>query len=149
MQRLTLIFGALIAFSIPVLAAEDPIAARQALMSNNGAAAAVAGGMMKGEIPYTPAVGKAVLAAFNATGATYGDFFPEGSFDPAKSKASEKIWTDRAGFLAELEKFHAAAMAGVEAAGREGPPDLEAFKAAVDPAFGSCKSCHEAYQIAD
>lgn len=149
MHRLTLVFGALAALSLPVLAAEDPIVARQTLMSSNGAAAGVAAGMMKGEIPYSPAVGKSVLATLNATSAVFGDYFPEGSFDPAKSKAAEAIWTDAAGFAAELAKFHAATAAGVEAAGREGPADLAAFQAAVTPALGSCRSCHEGFQISN
>ena len=148
MQMLPLAFGALVALTIPAFAAEDPIAARQALMASNGAVAAVAGGMMKGEIPYSPAVGKAVLATLNATSAVFGDYFPEGTFDPAKSKAAEKIWTDQAGFTAELEKFHAATTAGVQASGKEGPADLAAFQAAIGPAFDTCKSCHEGYQIA-
>ena len=149
MQRLTVVAAALAALTVPLFAAEDPIAARQALMSNNGAAAAVAGGMMKGEIPYVPAVGKAVLASFAATGMTYGDFFPEGSSDPARSKAAENIWSDRAGFDAALGKFRTAALAAVEASGREGPADLAAFQAAAGPVMGECRACHEAYQIPD
>ena len=135
MQRLTFGLGALVALSIPVLAAEDPIAARQTLMWSNAASAAVAGGMMKGEIPYSPAVGKSVLAAFDATSAVFGDYFPEGSLDPARSKAIEAIWTNAPGFAAELQKFQTAAAAGVQASGREGPADLAAFQAAVGPVF--------------
>lgn len=149
MHRLIPIIGALAAFTIPALAAEDPIAARQTLMSANGAAAAVAGGMMKGDIPYSPAIGKSVLATLNATSLVFGDYFPEGSFDAAKSKAAEKIWTDQPGFAAELAKFHAATAAGVEASGRTGPADLATFQAAVGPVLNTCKSCHEAYQIPD
>ena len=60
---------------------------------------------MKDELAYSPVVGKAVIAAFNATAAAFGDFFPEGSADPARSDASPKIWEDTAGFQAELAKF--------------------------------------------
>ncbi len=147
MQRFTFVLGALAALSIPVAAAEDPIAARKALMWSNGAAAAAAGGMMKGEIAYSPVVAKSVLMTFNATAAVFGDFFPEGSFDSANSRAAEKIWTDRAGFDAELAKFRTATAAAVQAAGKDGPVDVAAFQAAVGPAFDSCKSCHEGYQI--
>jgi cytochrome c556 len=146
MKRLPLLIGALAALAIPAFAAEDPIAVRQALMSNNGGAAGVSGAIMKDELAYAPVVGKAALLAFSATAQAYGDFFPEGTLDPARSAASPKIWEDMAGFQAELAKFQAAAAAGVEAAGRDGPADKAAFAAAVQPILQSCQSCHEGYR---
>ena len=104
MKILPILIGAL-ALATHSLAADDPIAVRQALMDNNGAAAALAGGMLKDEIPYNPVVGKAVIDALSATALAYGSFFPEGSVDPARSQASPKIWEDAAGFQAELAKF--------------------------------------------
>ena len=146
MKKLPLLIGALAALAIPAFAAEDPIAVRQALMDNNGGAAGVSGAIMKDEIAYAPVVGKAALLAFSATAKAYGDFFPEGTLDPARSAASPKIWEDMAGFQAELAKFQAAAAAGVEAAGKDGPADKAAFAAAVQPVLQSCKSCHEGYR---
>ena len=35
----------------------------------------------------------------------------------------------------------------MQASGKDGPADLDAFKAAVGPIFGTCKSCHEGYQV--
>ena len=35
----------------------------------------------------------------------------------------------------------------MEAAGEDGPADLAAFKAAVGPVLGNCKSCHESYRV--
>ena len=138
MKILPILIGAL-ALATPGLAADDPIAVRQALMDNNGAAAAVAGGILKDEIPYNPAVAKGVIFALDATAPAYGSFFPEGSVDPARSHASPKIWEDAAGFQAELGKFQAATAAAVAAAGKEGPADKAAFAAAMQPIFGSCK----------
>ncbi len=77
----------------------------------------------------------------------YGSFFPEGSIDPARSNASPKIWEDKAGFEAELAKFQQAVSAAVQASGKDGPADKAAFVAAIQPAFGSCKSCHQSYTI--
>ena len=102
---------------------------------------------MKDEVAYSPVIGKAVIAAFSATAHAYGDFFPEGSADPAKSAASPKIWEDAAGFQAELEKFRASVAAAREASGKDGPADKAAFTAAVQPVLGSCKSCHEGYRL--
>ena len=116
-------------------------------MDNNGTAAAVAGAIMKGELDYSPVVGQAVIYAVSATAAAYGDFFPEGSQDAARSNASPKIWEDRAGFEAELAKFQEAAAKARGISGKGGPADAEAFKEAMGPIFDSCTSCHEAYRI--
>lgn len=129
------------------LAADDPIAARKALMQANGGAAGLSAGMMKGEIAYSPAAGKAAITALHATAMTFGDYFPEGSDMGVDTKASPKIWEDPDGFQAELDKFKSATDAAMQASGRGGPGDIEAFKAAIGPVLGTCKSCHEGYQI--
>ena len=89
MDRIRLIAGLVAAaVALPAVAAEDPIAVRQALMGSNGAAGAVAGAMLKDELAYSPVVGKSVIASLNATALAVGDFFPEGTLDPARSEAS-------------------------------------------------------------
>jgi cytochrome c556 len=90
-----------------------------------------------------------VIEAFSATAHSVGSFFPEGSADPARSKASPKIWEDAAGFQAALAKFGTDAAAAREASGKDGPADKAAFAAAVQPVMGNCKTCHEAYRLAD
>lgn len=149
MKRTSLVFGAFAILSQAAFAADDPIAARKVLMSGNGAAAAVSAGMLKGEIDYNPVVAKAALASFATTGAAFGAFFPEGSFDLARSKAAERIWTDRAGFDAEIAEFDALSSQAVQTAGRAGPADLDAFKTLVTPILGGCQSCHETYQVSN
>ncbi|TYC52261.1 cytochrome c [Rhodobacterales bacterium] len=127
------------------IAAEDPIATRQAIMSSVGAAAGLGGGMMKGDVAYSPAAGKSAIATMRAASLTFGDFFPEGS-DQGKTGAAAKIWEDPDGFKAELAKFAGATEKAMAASGKDGPADLEAFKAAFGPVLGSCKSCHETYR---
>lgn len=148
MRRLPILIAALV-LPMAVFAADDPIATRQALMDNNGAAAALAGGMLKDEIAYSPVAGKAVIEALSATAHAVGSFFPEGSADPARSKASPKIWEDPAGFQAALTKFGTDVAAAREASGKDGPADKAAFAAAVQPVLGNCKSCHESYRLQD
>ena len=126
-------------------AADDPIATRQAIMSSVGAAAGLGGGMMKGEIDYNPAAGKAVIAAMQAASFTFGDFFPAGS-DQGQTGAAASIWENADGFAAELAKFSEATGKAAAASGKDGPADLDAFKAAMGPVFGTCKSCHETYR---
>jgi len=125
---------------------EHPIKARQALMSAVGAAAGLGGGMMKGEIPYSPAAGKAAIAAMRAASLAYGDYFPEGS-EMGDTEAAPAIWENRTGFEAELGKFASAAANAAAASGKAGPADVDAFKAAFGPVLGTCKSCHEGFRI--
>ena len=148
MRRLPILIGAL-ALATTAYAADDPIAARQALMDNNGAAAALAGGMMKDEVRLQPGGRQGGDPGLSATAHAVGSFFPEGSADPARSKASPKIWEDAAGFQAALAKFGTDVAAAQEASGKDGPADKAAFAAAVQPVMGNCKSCHEAYRLAD
>jgi cytochrome c556 len=147
MRKLPILIGLSAAFAVPGIAAEDPIAVRQALMQSNGAAAAVAGGVMKGELEYNPVIGRAAINAFVATAAAVGDFFPEGSADPERSAAAPRIWEDMVGFQSKLGDFQTAVGAAAEASGRDGPPDQAAFTAAVQPVLKACSSCHETYRL--
>jgi len=148
-RKLPVVIATLATLAVPAFAADDPIATRQALMDSNGAAAGLAGAVMKDEVAYSPPIGKAAIQAWNATALAIGDFFPEGSADPARSKASPKIWEDMAGFEAAIAKFQQDVAAAVEASGRDGPADKAAFAAAAQPVLGNCKSCHEAYRLED
>jgi cytochrome c556 len=128
-------------------AADDPIAVRKALMQGVGASAGVSGAMMKSELPYSPAIGKAAIASINASAQAFGDYFPEGSDMGADTTASPKIWEDRAGFDDQIAKLQAAIGAAVQASGKDGPADLAAFQAAIGPVFDRCKECHEGYRV--
>ncbi len=127
-------------------AADDPIAVRKALMQATGGAAGLAGGMMKGEIAYNPAAGKSAIASLRGVAHSYGDFFPEGSLT-GDTTASPKIAEDAEGWKKALAKFAADADAAAQASGKDGPADLDAFKAAVGPVLGNCKSCHEGFRV--
>ena len=149
MRKLPGLLGALVLAGTAAVAADDPIAARTSLMEANGAVTALAGGMLKQQVPYSPAAGKAVLASWEAIAASFGSFFPEGSEDPSRSEASPKIWQDRAGFDADLAKFQEAAQAAAKGAGKSGPADLASFQALAQPVMGTCKSCHQSYRLED
>lgn len=137
-----------LAFSAGIAsAADDPIEIREALMEANGGAAGLSAGMLKGEIPYSPTAAKAALATFHGTALAFGNFFPEDSKTGGDTTASPKIWEDAEGFREKLAEFQADATAGFEAAGKDGPADLAAFKEAVMPVLQNCKGCHETYRI--
>jgi cytochrome c556 len=148
-RKLPIAIGLFVALTVPGYAADDPIATRQALMDSNGAAAAVAGGIMKDQIPYNPTVAKAAIMTWAAVAHAYGSFFPEGSLDPARSYASPKIWEDRAGFQKHLDEFGTLTAAAVKAAGKDGPPDKAAFVAVAGPVLNACKSCHQDFRLED
>lgn len=127
-------------------AADDPITIRKALMDSNGAAAGLAGAMLKEDAPYSPAAGKAAIATLHATAYSFGSFFPEGS-DKGDTTASDKIWSDMPGFEKALAKFKSDTDAAMKASGKEGPADLTAFKEAIMPVLGNCKSCHQDFRV--
>lgn len=151
MRKLSVLLGALVVSATGAVAADnpDPIAARVSLMQANGAATAVAGGMMKGQIPYSPALAKSAIATWEAVALSFGAFFPEGSTDSSRSEAAPKIWEDRAGFDADLAKFQQAAVAAAKASGKDGPADMETFANLAKPVMGTCKSCHQTYRLDD
>lgn len=144
MKSLALTLAA--ALALPSLAAADPIATRQALMDSVAGAVGLAAGVQKGEVTYSPAVGKAALTAAAAAALAFGDFFPEGS-DTGETKAAPKIWQDQPAFNAELAKFQEAALAGAAAAGKDGPASGEAFVELMKPVMGTCKGCHESFRL--
>ena len=136
--------GSLVAAS--AVAADDPIAVRKSIMQSVGVAAGLSGGMMKGQMDYSPAAGKAAIATMDAAAHSFGSFFPEGS-GSGDTTAAPAIWEDAAGFEAALAKFASATGAAMAASGKDGPADLEAFKAVMGPVLGNCKSCHETFRV--
>ena len=134
-------------FAAAHLTGNPDIDARKALMQANGAAAGVAGAMMKGDMDYNPAIAKSAIATMRAVAYSFGSHFPEGSTGMEGTTASPKIFEDMGGWDAALAKFKADTDAAAAASGKDGPADIEAFKAAVGPVFGNCKGCHEAYRV--
>lgn len=146
MKRTAFAVSALMLLATAASAADDPIASRKALMDANGAAAGVSAALLKGNMDYNPTVAKAAIMTLRAVSHSYGAFFPAGS-DKGNTKASPKIWEDAAGFQKELGEFQEHADAAAQAAGKDGPADLAAFKAAVTPIFDDCKDCHQNYRL--
>lgn len=128
-------------------AGTDPVHVRKSIMASNGASAGLAVKLMKGEVRYDPAVAKSVLEAIHVNALTIGDYFPEGSGTGRETDASPKIWEDAEGFAKAVAKFQADASEALKASGRGGPADLAAFKTAIEPVFGDCKSCHQVYRV--
>lgn len=124
------------------------IEARKALMQANGAAAGISGAMMKGDLDYHPALGKAAIATFRAVSLSFGSHFPEGSSGEG-TRASPAIWENPEGFAAALDKLKQHTATAVEASGKDGPADLQAFQAAAGPILQDCRACHTDFRLSD
>lgn len=124
-------------------AADDPIATRQAVMKNTGAAVGALAKMVKGEAEYDALAAQLAMRTIQSSAVGFDTLFPAGTETGGKTEASPKIWEDMAGFKTATTKLATAAGGAVEAAGG----GLDSLKAAFGPVVGNCKSCHEDYRI--
>ncbi|MCT8971276.1 c-type cytochrome [Microbaculum marinisediminis] len=124
-------------------AAMDPIATRQAVMKNNGAAMGTLVKMAKGEAPFEASgANLAARVIFNST-VGFTTLFPAGSETGGDTEASPKIWEDMAGFEAKDAAMQEAAAAIIATP----ITDLDGVKAAVGALGKTCQGCHETYRI--
>lgn len=124
---------------------ERAIKARQAHMSLNGFNIGPIGAMAQDRIPYDAAVASAAAANLAALASMSEDrYWIEGTDSSVEgNRAKAEIWSDRAGFDAEMVKL-AAATADLAAVAGDG---LDAMKAAFGPVGRTCGSCHEGYRV--
>ena len=125
-----------------VLAQQDPIAARKALMKANGQGAGALAKMLKGEAPFDPAVAKKAFASFEDAAAKMPTLFPDNSKIGGETAASPKIWENMADVKARFVKLgndSKAADASVK--------DLDSLKVAFSQLGKNCNDCHELYRL--
>ena len=125
-----------------VLAQQDPIAARRALMKANGQGAGALAKMVKGEAPFDPAVTKKAFATFEDAAAKMPALFPDNSKIGGETTAAPKIWEDMTDFKARFVKFGNDAKAADARV-----KDLDTLKAAFPEFAKNCGGCHELYRI--
>ena len=145
MFRFVLMFCVLF-FLLPatqLLAGDSPQEQRHELMEESKNAAKPIGGMLKGEVDFNAETAMASFKSWAEIAGKFGELFPEGTETGYDTEAKKEIWTDRAGFDAELKKFSDAANAAVAA----NPQSIEELKAAAGPVFKTCKGCHEGYRV--
>jgi cytochrome c556 len=141
MMRAMVIAGAL-ALGVTAVAAQDPIAARKALMKATGQQAGAGAAMVKGEAPFDLAKAKAIFAAYEDTAVKAPALFPDNSKEGGETAALPAIWTNKADFDARFVKFGSEA----KAAGAS-VTDLDSFKAAFVSMGKNCGGCHELYRM--
>lgn len=138
---LTVVAGAALASSL-ALAADDPIAARQALMKANDQASRAAFGMALGRQPFDATAAADAMKKIAEDMTTFPTLFPEGS-DKGDTHASPEIWSNMDDFKARAAKLQADATAAAAAAAN----GLDAFKAALGAINDDCRGCHRAYKL--
>jgi cytochrome c556 len=132
---------AAVALGVTAVAAQsDPIAARKALMKENGAQSRVARDMIDGKQPFNLAAAKKVLTTFADSATKVQPLFPASSKD-GDTAALPAVWEHKADFDAKLTKF------GTESKdGESKVTDLDSFKAVMAEVGKSCGGCHQTYR---
>lgn len=124
------------------IAQQDPIAARRAIMKENGAQAKIGAAMAKGEQPFDLAAAKKMFATYADAAGKMPNLYPANSKTGGETTAAPKIWEDMAGFKAAFAKF------GTEAKAAEAAvKDLDSFKAQFGAVVKNCGGCHESYRV--
>jgi cytochrome c556 len=134
---------AVVAFgATAVIAQQNPIEARQALMKDNGKHAKMGAAMVKGEAPFDLAKAKEIFATFETAAQKMPDLFPPDSKTGHDTKALPKIWENMADVKARFVKL------GKDAKAAEASvKDLASFKTAFSALGKDCGGCHENYRI--
>jgi len=123
-----------------VVAQSDPLAARKALMKENGAQSRVAREMIEGKQPFDLAAAQKVLATFAAVDDKGKSLWPATSKD-GDTASLPAVWENKADFDAKLAKLSSDAKA---AQGKV--KDLDSFKAVMGDLGKDCGGCHNTYR---
>lgn len=125
-----------------VVAQQDPIAARKALMKETGQATAAVVKMTKGETPFDLATAQASFKTYQNVASKMPALFPDNSKTGGETTAAPAIWENMNDVKARFAKFEADAKAA-EASVK----DLDSLKAAVGNVTRNCGGCHETYRV--
>jgi cytochrome c556 len=134
--------AALAAFGVTaVVAQSDPIAARKALMKENGNQSKISREIIEGKRPFELATAKHVLATFAGVHEKAKNLWPDTSKTGGDTASLPAIWENKADFDAKLSKFSADAKAAEAKV-----TDLDSFKAAIGEVGKECGGCHNTYR---
>jgi cytochrome c556 len=138
----TVLAAAVLAFGATALIAQnDPIAARKALMKANGDQNKVATEMLEGKRPFDLAQAKKVFAAFVEAGEKAPALFPDNSKTGGDTAALPPIWENKADFNARLAK-----LANDSKAAESATKDVDSFKIQITEVCKNCGGCHQTYR---
>ena len=140
MKRVVLAVAVIALGMTAVVAQSDPIAARKALMKENGNQSRIAREMIEGKQPFDLAKAKAVLANFAATAEKGKNLWPDNS-KSGDTASLPAVWENKTDFDAKLAKLSSDAKAQ-----DPGVKDLDSFKAAMAEVGKDCGGCHNTYR---
>jgi len=126
-----------------VVAQQDPIAARKALMKGNVQNAGAMVKMMKGEMPFDAAKVQAAFAQWAETAEKLPALFPDNSKTGGETRAAPKIWQTKSDFDAKAAAFGKSVAENRDKA----KASLDGLKAAIPVVGKTCDNCHEDYRL--
>jgi len=141
MKRIVLAVAVIALGVTAVVAQSDPLAARKALMKENGRHSGIAREMIEGKQPFDLAKAKAVLANFAAVHEKGKNLWPDNSKSGGDTASLPAVWENKADFEAKLAKLSSDAKAQ-----DAGVKDLDSFKAAMAEIGKNCGGCHNTYR---
>jgi cytochrome c556 len=124
-----------------VVAQQDPIATRKALMKANGEQAQIGAKMARGEEPFDLAKAKKIFATYHEVATKVQPLFPPDTMTGGDTAALPAIWQNKADFDAKLAKLANEAKAAEAAV-----TDLDSFKAQFTEVQKNCGGCHQTYR---
>jgi cytochrome c556 len=141
MMKRVLLAVAVVALGVTaVVAQSDPIAARKAIMKENGNQSRISREMIEGKQPFDVAAAHKVLATFAGTADKMKPLFPDSS-KAGDTASLPAVWENKADFDAKMAKFSADAKAQDASV-----KDLDTFKAAMAEVGKNCGGCHNTYR---
>lgn len=135
---------AALAFGVTaVVAQQDPIKERTALMKGNNDNAKIVVAMIRGQAPFDAAKVDAAFAQWGETAQKLPGLFPDNSKTGENTRAAPKIWETKADFDAKAANFGKAVAENRDKA----KASLDGLKAAMAPVGNACTNCHEDYRL--
>jgi cytochrome c556 len=123
-----------------VVAQSDPIAARKAVMKENGNQSRIAREMIEGKQPFNVDAAKKVLVTFGETHDKAKNLWPDSS-KTGDTATLPAAWENKADFDAKLAKFSADAKAASAKV-----TNLDTFKTEMGEIGKACGGCHQPYR---
>lgn len=125
-----------------VLAQQNPILARQEIMKKSDDDLRLLSKMSRGEVPFDAAKASSAYAGMEESYKKAQSLFPDDSKTGEKTRASPKIWENRADFDAKMAAFiKTAADAKAKATNEAG------FKEIHPAVIKGCDNCHADYRM--
>src|SRR4051812_16751844 len=141
MKRIVLAVAAIALGVTAVVAQSDPIAARKALMKENGNQSRIARDMIEGKQPFDLAKAKTVLTTFAAVHDKGKNLWPDNSKVGGDTASLPAIWENKSDFDAKLAKLSSDSKAAEPKV-----KDLDTFKASMGDIGKDCGGCHNTYR---